>query len=412
MEKSFPIENLLSQRAKQGAGFSTVTPQPPGLITFGAGVPDPASLPLRDLSKSALTVLASYGADALRYGGAIGDRELRGVVSRLQSDMQGITVAPEQVILTNGSSQALDLICETFLDPGDVVLTEDPSFSLSLGTIRAHGGEIVGVPVDDQGLDVEAVAIEMQRLQAEGRKVKFVYTIPDFQNPTGTTLTTGRRQALASLAREHGVLLVEDLAYRELRIDGEETPTLRSLAKGAVVQMGTFSKTIAPGLRLGWILADDEALAANMASLRRDMGSSPFVSRIVAEFIQSNSYRPHVEATRLVYRRKRDALHDALTEYCGDSLSWLKPEGGFFIWALLKGHADSRDLIEIAREEGVSFFPGFYFHVEDKPSPALRLSYSALTVSQIQEGARRLANAIKKLEADVPEIAAAAKSEE
>ncbi|MBI4329487.1 MAG: PLP-dependent aminotransferase family protein [Chloroflexi bacterium] len=386
-----PFDRLLSRRGRLSHPWSTVASQPrrPDLISFGGGVPDPASLPLAELQRAARTVLKAEGTEALQYGTTYGDWALQEELAKRHA------VHPDQVMIATGASGALDALCAAFLDPGDIVLTEEPTFTGSLWTFRAHGAELVPVPVDEGGLNTQALRRLLRDLRSKGKQPKLVYTTPDFQTPTGTTLHPSRRQELVEIAAEHGCLLVEDTAYTDIRIEGESLPPLLSLGPDQTVQIGTFSKTIGPGLRVGWLLGAPGAVAA-AARVRTDMGSSVLLGRILARFLAQGSLEPHLARVRELYGAKRDTLVAALTEHVGENGAWSVPTGGFFLWLRLRRELDARQLLPLAQKEGVSFIPGFRFLVEDRPLPALRLAFSQLPLAAIKEGGRRLGKALQR----------------
>lgn len=373
-----------------------MTPPPPGTISFGGGIPDPATLPLPGLAAAALRVLAEDGVAALQYGGSLGDDGLREQLAARYGLRYGVKLSPDQVMITTGSSQALDALCAVLVDPGDAVLTEDPAFTGSLWTFRAHGARLVPVPVDDAGLDVAVLEERLRVLRRDGVQPKLIYTTPDFQNPTSVNLTFRRRLRLVELAEEFGCVVVEDTAYEEVRIDGTPVPSLLSLAPERVVQMGTFSKTVGPGLRTGWLLGAPQAVE-HAARGRTDMGSTITLSKVMAGFLADGALDPHLERMRRVYQAKRDAMVQALGETVGGYADWAVPEGGFFLWLRLRGGLDPAKLQPLAWEERVSFVPGYRFLVEERPLPALRLAFSQVSLEEIPEGIRRLGRALERL---------------
>jgi 2-aminoadipate transaminase len=396
------FSHLLSRRGRLGHPWSTVAPPPPGTISFGGGIPDPETLPLAELRRAAERALTGeQGVYALQYGGSYGDDGLREEIAKRASQRYGLAFSPGQVVVTTGSSQALDALCATFVDPGDVVVTEEPTFTGSLWTFRAHGARLATVPVDRDGMDTDALAERLRSLRAEGAQPKLIYVTPDYQNPTATRLSLERRRRLVQLAEEHGCLVVEDTAYEETGLpEARDLPTLLALAPERVVQMSTFSKTVGPGLRIGWLLGPEEVIDV-AARGRTDMGSTVTLSTVMAQFLRDGALDPHLERVRRVYLQKRDAMARALGEHLGGLAGWDAPEGGFFLWLRLPG-SDGRDvprLLELAREERASFIPGFRFLAEEQPLPALRLAYSQVSLEQIPEGTRRLSRAFERLRA-------------
>ena len=392
------VQHLLSRRGALGHPWSTVTPPLPGTISFGGGIPDTATLPLPQLRLAAERALADTdGVDALQYGGSYGHGALREEIARRIDQGGRPSVSPEQVVITTGSSQALDIVCAAFIDPGDIVLVEEPTFPGSLWTFRAHGGVPRPVPIDGQGLDVEALAARLAEVRAEGRQTKLIYVTPDFQNPTGTRLPPERRRRLVELADAYDCLVVEDIAYLQIDYSPEPPPpTLFALAPDRVLQMGTFSKMIGPGLRVGWLVGPIVAVEA-AARGRTDMGSSVTMSSILAQFLRDRALEPHLDLVREVYRTKRDAMTRALAETVGGLGTWDSPDGGFFLWLQLNDGVDVPALVEVARQERVGFVPGYRFLVEERPLPALRLAFSQVSLEDIQEGVGRLGRALERI---------------
>ena len=392
------LQHLLSRRGALGHPWSTVTQPLPGTISFGGGIPDPATLPLPQLRVAIERALDdSDGVDALQYGGSYGHEGLREEIAGRIAQGAGPRVSPEHVVITTGSSQALDLVCAAFIDPGDVVLVEEPTFPGSLWTFRAHGAVPWPVPIDRLGIDVEALGARLAEVRAEGRQTKLIYLTPDFQNHTGTRLAPERRQRLVELAEAYDCIVVEDIAYLQIDYAPEPPPpTLFALAPDRVLQMGTFSKMIGPGLRIGWLVGPGVAIEA-AARGRTDMGSSVTMSSILAQFLRDGALEPHLGRVREVYRAKRDAMTRALAETVGGLGTWDTPEGGFFLWLRLNDGIDVPALVEVARQERVGFVPGHRFLVEERPLPALRLAFSQVSLEDIHEGVNRLGRSLERI---------------
>ena len=284
---------------------------------------------------AALDPGAQRGAAALSYGGPHGYEPLREQVARFFARDQEPAIGADHFVLANGAAGAIDLACSALIDPGDVVVTEVPAFSGSLRTIRGHGARLVGVPMDAQGMCVDRLADTLAQLAAAGTPAKLVYVSPTFHNPTGITMPIARRRELLEVAARHGVLLLEDTAYNELYFGDELIPTLGALAQGHfVITAGTFSKVIAPGLRVGWLQARPELLQMLMPA-RFDMGNSPLQHRMLYEFMITGEFEAHVARMRAVYRTKMRTLAGALRETCGPALQLTEPAGGFFLWLRL-----------------------------------------------------------------------------
>jgi len=391
------FEKLLSHRARLPSFWSTVAAPAVPTISFGGGVPDPSSLPIKELRKAIDEVLELEPAAALQYGGGYGFEGLRQVLAERAASSEGLEIVADWFVITSGSSQALQLVCSTLLDPGDMVLVERPSFSGSLWTIRTHEAQIVGIPVDAQGMQVEVLEATLKKLAKNKKQPKFLYTIPDFHNPTGATLSLERRHALVALAKRYELLIVEDIAYRELRYDGVEPPSLFSVAQGqGVIQMGTFSKVMASGLRLGWAMAEP-SVVAHLVGIRTDMGTSPFLARVVARYLQVDSFSKHLEEVRAIYSHKLNSLVQALEEHCPEEFQWTKPEGGFFLWLQMSGGGDALALLRRGYQEGVSFVPGANFYSDKPERDKVRLAFSFLSPAEIQEGVHRLSRAVSSM---------------
>lgn len=376
-----------------GKGEGPVEP-----IMLTGGLPDDELLPADLLLQAAETVLRREKRFALQYGGTQGAPSLREWLAAEHARRDGVPVGTENVSLTNGAAGALANACDTFVDPGDVVLVEAPTFPIFVRAARAAGAHIVGVPLDAEGI----VPAELERLLAEvrasGKRAKLLYTIPNFQNPTGATMTLERRRAVVELCRRHGVVILEDDAYGEIRFEGDRLPSLFSLAGGeGSIYVGTFSKTIAPGLRAGWALASKEIVDA-MASARFDMGASPFIQRVIAELCVSGKLARHVPEAVAVYRRKRDTMLALLDERCSRYARWNVPSGGFFLWLELAEGVDPDALALAAAEEGIAYANGAAFFPDGAAEGQrfVRLAYSQVSESDIPEAIMRLGRAMER----------------
>ncbi len=400
------LRESLSHRARSLGpspwGMPAATAPTVAPIALTGGIPDPESLPIRELAECSQTVLEQSGSDALRYGGVQGYLGLREWLAAWLSRREGMAVEPAWFMLSNGSAGALAAVCETFLDPGDTVIVEAPTFPGALRPLRSCLAEVVAVPVDAQGLVPELLAQTLDALEREGRRAKMLYVIPNFQNPSGVTLSLERRRAVSELARRHRLLVVEDDAYGELAFSDEPPPSLFSLAEGlGVMKLGTFSKTIATGLRVGWVLARPEYIQP-ILEMRFDAGGSPWVQRTVAEYARAGLLEKRIPDLRDLYRRKRDLMLRALERYCSSYVRWNVPEGGFFIWLeLLKG-IDASKLAEAAVKQGVTVVPGAAFFAGQPGRTAaeagrqhVRLAFSFVREEEIEEAVRRLAAAMR-----------------
>ena len=389
------IRSLLSPSAQAGSSSWSAAPGRTTGIIFGGGLPDPETFPIDELARAAETALRE-DQWALQYGGVYGYEGLRGLLIEKIQDSDGVPLELEQIVLTSGSAQALSLACLAFLAPRDVVIVEAPTFAGSLRAIRSYGADLAVVPIDEHGLDVDNLEDLLERLTERERRPKLLYTIPNFHNPTGVTMSLRRRERLAALAARYRFVIVEDDAYGDLRYEGAPLPSLLSLDEaGLVVKMGSFSKIAAAGLRLGWAAGDAEAIAA-LTSVRHDMGTSAFIARTVYHFAKDGRLATHVEGLIEHYRRKRDAMLDALDEHCAGYASWRRPEGGFFVWLTLPHGVTARKLGAHAADEGVGFVAGGAFYDANGGERSLRLAFSHLPLGDIERGVASLGRALRR----------------
>jgi 2-aminoadipate transaminase len=371
-----------------------------GPYQFAGGRPDPASFPYDGLAAATATVMAQDGAEALTYGEAQGFRPLRELIARKYLLFEQLTVLPEQIVVTNGSSDAIALACSALLDPGDPVLIEAPTFMGSLRTILGHGVEALGVRMDDQGIILDDLQDVIARARARGQRPKLLYTIPTFQNPGGSTMPLERRRALLDIAAREEMVILEDDAYGDLRAEGEFVPSLFALdPNGLVVRTGTMSKILGAGLRVGWLVAQPQLVQA-VLRVKYDGGTSPFTTRVVHTYMAEH-LEEHVEELIAVYRAKRDAMLEALEEHVGreGGANWVRPAGGFFIWVRLPDATDPHKLADACAKRGVSYVPGPAFYHEwqrDWPEADryIRLAYSYAQPDEIRAGIAQLGRAI------------------
>ena len=370
----------------------------PGIIDLAWGHPDPVLLAVDDLRQAAARVFDRYGSDALNYGYAAGPGPLISCVCDRLREVDARPPAPDSVVISAGNSQALDQVATLMTKPGDVVLVEAPTYHLAVRILRDHPLELVPVPADASGLKVDALETIVDQLRRRNRTVRLLYTVPTFNNPTGASLAPERRQQLVRFAEAAELLIVEDDVYRELSYDGPAPPSLWSLARpGTVLRLGSFAKSLAPGLRVGFITAD-----APLASRIRDSGVldsgggiSHFSSLVVAEFMASGDYVRNVERLRDAYRLRRDALLAALTEHLEDRATWLRPAGGYFVWLTLPSGQDAATYLPAVERAGTSYMRGTTFYLGDAQGRAsLRLAFSRYPPDLLVEAARRLARAL------------------
>jgi 2-aminoadipate transaminase len=354
-------------------------------ISFTFGFPDPASLPAQQVADATVRVLAAQGDRALQYGDHHGYAGLIDELRRKLARDQGIVADRENMLITAGSSQALDLLLDVFVDWGDTVVSENPTFLGAVSAFRHVGANVVPTPIDDDGIDVGALEQNLQRLRAEGVTPKFIYVIPNFQNPAGVCLAVERRQALIDLARRYGTVVIEDDAYFDLRYDGEQLPSIYALAGGDhVVYMGTLSKTMGPGMRIGWLVGPPDIIH-RLTVLKVDGGTNIFGSHVAADWMPRH-LEEHVANLRQTYRQRRDAMLDALERFMPPGTTWSTPDGGFFIWLTLPESIDAGRMLPQAQERGVDYLPGVRCFSDGGGHNAIRLAFSFSDEAQIERG--------------------------
>lgn len=381
---------LFARRARRGGDELTAIlslAASSDVITFSGGFPAPETFPIAVLHELAETLLSEDGALALQYSPTEGLPAARAAISGLISSRQGRAVDADGVLVTSGGIEALQLLARTFIDPGDRVLVEAPSY---VGAIMAFAGfeaEVEGVGVDEAGMRVD----ELEQTLARGARPKLVYVIPDHQNPTGLSLATGRRAALVEICRRHGVLIIEDVAYRDLGFDGEMRPSLWSLGPDVVLQIGTFSKIFTPGVRLGWAIGPATVVGAMTAAKQNsDQCSGAFGQMLMTRFIEGGHLERNLICARRLYDARATTMLRALEEHMPAGVTWTRPGGGFFVWLTAGEDVDARALVEPAARLGVAYVPGSPFYADSRGSNCFRLAYSRATQPDIAEGIRRL----------------------
>jgi 2-aminoadipate transaminase len=392
VEPELDWTDLFAERTRAGVGEGLASilalANATDLISFSGGFPDPATFPGTELTEILTGIVASGDATALQYGPTRGlPGPLSFVADRLAS-REGRRPDPAQLMITSGGIEALELLGKSLLDPGDLALVEAPTYLGAIMAFRSFQANVVGVPVDDDGLDVERVGDAVAR---HGRP-KLLYTIPDHQNPAGVSLSEERRHALVDLARRHGFVIVEDVAYRELGFTDDRPPSLWTLAPDVVVQAGTFSKTFFPGVRLGWA-AGPGTLVDQMvvAKQNTDQCAGALGQRLLEEYGRRGGLEAQAARARELYGRRCALLMDALEIRLGEDVRWTRPRGGFFSWLTLPGGADTVELAKAALERKVAFVPGEPFFADGTGRNTLRLAFSRVDDDVIDEGVRRLA---------------------
>ena len=392
-------DDLLSSRAqigwtgpKAGGGQRVLTES---LYEFGGGLPDPASFPHDDMLAATARMLKEEGDDAMTYGDGQGYLGLRELICHKYDVFEGLKVGPENILMANGSGNALSLAFSTFVDIGDAVITEAPTFSGTLGTMRRHGAELHGVPVDDDGIVTSIVREKLEALRAAGRRCKLIYTIVNFQNPSGPTMSLERRKELVALAAEFDTLILEDDAYGELRFEGHALPSLYALdPNGRTIRAGTLSKILGAGVRLGWLVAPTEMIPA-LQSFLFGGGVNPYMSRVATYFLRDHMEK-HVKLLIGIYRDKRNAMVRGLREQLDGTDAVISiPEGGFFIWIKLPTGTDTKELAKWASEASVEWRSGTAFMPNGGGQEFARLAYSYESVEKCYAGGLAFAKSIR-----------------
>ncbi len=392
------LESLFSDQAK-----ALPASAPPGFsagsadrISFTGGFPDPESLPAQRIAEATARAMEKNGKWALQYGSAVG---YAGLIDQLRTKLardNGVVVARENVLITAGASQAIDLVCSAMLNPGDIVISEEPTWQGAVRLFSAHDATCIGIPMDNQGMRMDVLANRLAEFKAQGIQPKFIYTIPTFQNPTGVTTPLDRRLRLLELAKEYNVAILEDDAYFDLRFSGERIPMLVTLDDtGLVMYTGTFSKIMSAGMRLGWCVGPAK-LIEKMAKLKADGGTSPFASHVAAEYAASGELEQHVGDLIDIYRSRRDTMTEALKAEMPAGVDWSEPNGGFFHWLTLPAGYDSVDMLPEARAHGVDFLPGTGCFFDGSGRRNIRLSYSFADDEAIHRGVKILAGIIRE----------------
>ena len=365
----------------------------PEVVSLAGGMPFVSALPQELIVSSMERVMRAQGPTALQYGSGQGIPALREHILEVMS-LEGIHGSVDNVVTSTGSQQALDLVAKLFIDPGDVILAESPSYVGALGVFRSYQASVVHVAMDEEGLIPEALRQTIAHLRGQGRRIKFLYVIPNFHNPAGVTLAADRRPEILEICRTNEILVLEDNPYGLLHFDEPAPNALRSLDEDGVIYLGSFSKTLAPGFRVGWALAphairEKLILAAESAIL----SPSSFSQLVVSEYLSTTDWRAQIDTFRGVYRERKDAMIEALGEHL-PQLSWTNPNGGFYVWVTMPDMLDSKQMLPRAVKELVAYTPGTAFFADGRGRRAMRLSFCYPTPDAIRVGIRRLATVV------------------
>ncbi len=370
----------------------------PGIISFAGGLPDPELFPTQEIDNIFDTILKSAPKEALQYGATEGQDRLKKELIRMVKETENITITPEQILVVSASQQALDMAARMFINPGDSIITACPTYLGALQAFQVAGADILGVASDDKGVLVEDLQAKLELLHAQGKPCKFIYLVPDFQNPTGTTIPEERRVKILELAKKYHTFVLEDSPYRQVRFEGKAPRTFYELdgGQGNVMTMFTFSKVFVPGFRLGFIVGPADVIRKFVILKQAmDLCSSPTLQVATAEFLRRNLLPAHIRKMIDVYRAKRDLMLKTLAEYMPKGVTWTRPEGGLFLWVTLPKGMDATQLLPKAIENRVAYVAGVDFYPDGNVFNDLRLNFSYSTPEQIVEGLKRLAQTIK-----------------
>ncbi|KXS45804.1 MAG: GntR family transcriptional regulator [Candidatus Frackibacter sp. T328-2] len=394
------FENYFSKNAQKMKGseireFFELTERPE-VISFAGGFPNKECLPTAAVEKMSSRLLAESEEGMLQYSPTEGQEDLRKYIVKFMAQ-RGIKVGIENILVTSGSQQGLDLVSKVFVDPRDKVLTEAPSYVGGLGAINNYQGDIISVGVDGEGIRIDLLEEELERLACEGETPKFIYLVADFNNPTGLTIATERRKKLVKLAEEYEFLILEDDPYSKLRYEGIEQPAIKNFDReGRVIYLGSFSKIFIPGVRIGWIVAHEEIIQKMiLAKQATDLCTNSIGQRLITACGEAGIIDQQINKLRDFYRKKRDVTLESLTKYFPQEATWTEPEGGFYTWVELPGFLNTKEILLKAIEENVAFVVGSAFQVNGKGHNAFRLSFSQPDIDEIEEGIYRLGKIIK-----------------
>lgn len=371
--------------------------QRPDMISFAGGLPSPDSFPIEDIKQVTSEVLDEDGKAALQYGTTEGDLKLRTLLAE-RHRRDGLDLSPDCVVITTGSQQALDLCGKIFINRGDVVLCGLPSYLGGLNAFSNYGARLKGIPLDDDGMRPDLLEKTIINLKNDGSTIKFIYIIPDFQNPTGVTIPRARRMEIIRIAERHDLVIVEDSPYRDVRFEGSPEPLMSSLdPHGRVLTLNTFSKILAPGFRLAWVTGHpviiDKLVTAKQAA---DLCTPPFVQKITARYIEKGLLDVNLKKTIDLYRERRDHMLKCFREFMPEGVKWTEPSGGLFLFVTLPPSMDAARLLERALQKNVAFVCGSVFYCNNEGHNTMRINFSFSGREETCEGVRRLAEAIRE----------------
>jgi 2-aminoadipate transaminase len=367
----------------------------PEVISLAGGLPDTSTFPPDTFAAVAQRIAEESCAKALQYGPTEGLDETKACIAEVMA-AESMAVDHEDIVVTTGGQQVIDLVTKTLIDPGDVVIAEGPTYPGAVPVFCSYQADVVQIEMDSDGMRVDLLEETLDRLARDGRKPKFVYTVPSFQNPGGVTMAPARRKRLVEIAHERELLVLEDNPYGLLRYEGAQVPTLYSLDGGVyVMYLGTFSKILSPGIRLGWVVAPPPVLEKiNLGKQAADLCTSTLSQLMVRAYFEQGVWREYVDSLTAIYRTRRDTMLDSLAEHFPRQAEWTRPGGGLFIWATLPDFIDTRDLLARALRENVAFVPGEGAFMDGRGHNAMRLNFSGAGEDEIREGIRRIGEVV------------------
>ncbi len=369
----------------------------PEVISLAGGLPDTSTFPPESYAAIMQRVAVEACARALQYGPTEGMQAVKQCIVEVMAE-EGTAVDADDLLVTTGGQQVIDLMCKTLIDPGDVIVAEAPTYPGAIPAFNSYEADVVQIAMDRDGMLVDELEETLDRLEREARRPKFIYTIPTFQNPGGVTMSLPRRRRLVEIAAERELLVLEDNPYGLLRYEGDPLPTLRSLDRQEfVVYLGTFSKILSPGVRLGWAAAPRPVLQKmNVGKQGVDLCSSSITQCFVAAYFESGRWQDYLRSLVGIYRRRRDTMLDALADCFPAESEWTRPEGGLFLWATLPDYLDTTDLLARALQENVAFVPGRAAFLDGRGGSSMRLNFSGIGEEDIREGIRRIGEVVRE----------------
>ncbi len=387
------IASLAPSAIREILKYSSV----PGMISFAAGNPSPEAFPIKDIERITQNILQKNPITALQYSITEGYGPLRDTMKQYMKEKWNSFGENDELIITSGAQQVMDLMTKAFVEKGDTIICEKPTFIGSLNAFRSYGANLVGVEIDDDGMNIDS----LEKALNENRNAKFIYTIPNFQNPSGVTMSLEKRKAIYALAKKYGVIILEDNPYGEIRFAGKDIQTIKSLdTDGLVVYAGSFSKVLSPGMRVGYAIGDKRIIAKlTVCKQTSDVHTTALSQMITDEFMKTVDFEKHLQNIRAIYRKKANLMMDLMDEYFGDKITYNKVEGGLFIWCKLPKQVDMMDFCTKAvKDKKVALVPGTAFLInENEECHEFRTNYSTPTEQQLIEGMQKLGELVKEI---------------